>query len=184
MKTRSFTVAALVSGLIASLCCIGPAAAALFGIGTLGWLSALEMFRPYLIPLSLGFVAFAFYLSHRARKNCRDATCTTDPTRSPRGVWIGGILTIALLAFPFLPLPGNSEVISKATVIDVEGMTCGGCEKLVESVVGKLEGVTAVRANSSEGNVHVSFDSARVNVSSIVESINRETAYKAHIHEP
>ncbi|TNE85757.1 MAG: heavy-metal-associated domain-containing protein [Deltaproteobacteria bacterium] len=38
---------------------------------------------------------------------------------------------------------------------DVTGMTCGGCQRSVERVVGKLDGVLAVRVDLATGKVEV-----------------------------
>jgi copper chaperone CopZ len=184
MKSTSFSMAAIFSSLIASLCCIGPVVAALLGIGTFGFLTALETFRPYLTILSIALIGAAFYLSYRMRKKCADGSCETVRRPSIRGVWIGSILVVGLLAFPYLSFSQDPVVIPKAAVISVKGMTCAGCEKLVESVVGKLDGVSAVHASASEGKINVVIDSTKISLPSIITTLDRETPYKASIPNP
>ncbi len=181
MKSTSFSLAAIFSSLIASLCCIGPIAAAFLGIGSFGFLTMLETFRPYLTVLSIALIGAAFYLSYRIRKTCADGSCERDHRPSVRSVWIGSILVVGLLAFPYLSFSQDPVVIPKAAVISVKGMTCSGCEKVVESVVGKLDGVTAVHASAAGNNASITFDSAKVSLSMIVEAIGMETPYEAAI---
>lgn len=46
--------------------------------------------------------------------------------------------------------------------IRVEGMSCQHCLKAVEGALTALEGVSEARVSLQEGNVAVSYDSARV----------------------
>ena len=46
----------------------------------------------------------------------------------------------------------------KETIIKVEGMVCGGCEKRVVNAVSTIEGVKEVIANYNEGTVVVKSD--------------------------
>lgn len=179
MKSSSFSLTAIFSSLIASLCCIGPVVAALLGIGSFGFLTTLETLSPYLTILSIALIGAAFYLSYRMRKKCADGSCEKDNRRSIFKVWIGGILAVGLLAFPYISFSQDPAVIPKAAVISVKGMTCSGCEKLVESVVGKLDGVSAVHASAAEGKVSVVMDSTKLNANDVVEAIRSQTPYDA-----
>lgn len=62
--------------------------------------------------------------------------------------------------------PASTEV-----VIPVEGMTCGGCEQTIQEGVGKLPGVSRVRASHKEKKAWVSYDAARVQPQRIIEEI-------------
>lgn len=48
----------------------------------------------------------------------------------------------------------------KQATITIEGMTCGGCVRSVERVLGQLPGV--VRTEVAVGSARVAFDEARV----------------------
>ena len=41
------------------------------------------------------------------------------------------------------------------TVLKVEGMSCGGCEKRIENAVGDIKNVKKVEANHEDGTVKI-----------------------------
>lgn len=63
----TWTIAALGSALLASLCCIGPIVVGALGIGALGAASALESLRPYLLGLTGILIGAGFYWIYRKR---------------------------------------------------------------------------------------------------------------------
>jgi copper chaperone len=60
----------------------------------------------------------------------------------------------------------------QSTTLNVKGMTCGHCVKAVEGSVGELKGVDSVKVHLDEGKVDVSFDSAKVSLDKIKETID------------
>ncbi len=56
---------ALVAGLAASACCLGPLVLTIAGIGGAASALALEPYRPCLLVLTAGFLGLAFYLTYR-----------------------------------------------------------------------------------------------------------------------
>ena len=50
--------------------------------------------------------------------------------------------------------PANLETIEIAVI----GMTCGGCERTVQTAVGNLPGVQSVKASHSDSTALVTFD--------------------------
>lgn len=57
--------------------------------------------------------------------------------------------------------------------LNVNGMSCGGCEKRIALVLGRLGGICAIEADHRSGIVKVVFDSARVSDEAIRTSIER-----------
>jgi copper chaperone len=55
--------------------------------------------------------------------------------------------------------------------INVNGMTCGGCENAVKRVVGKLPGVASVEASHTASRVTVDFDEAQTSLDAIKSKI-------------
>lgn len=56
-------------------------------------------------------------------------------------------------------------------VLDVEGMRCGSCEKLVGEELSDLAGVSAVSADSRLGKVAIELDEQRVQLAQVVDLI-------------
>ncbi|WP_110113177.1 copper chaperone CopZ [Bacillus sp. CGMCC 1.16541] len=56
--------------------------------------------------------------------------------------------------------------------LQVKGMSCGHCVKVVEGSVGELAGVKSVKVNLESGTVDIVFDSSAVTVDAIKETID------------
>jgi copper ion binding protein len=54
----------------------------------------------------------------------------------------------------------------------VEGMTCSGCERTVQKVVGNLEGVMSSKADLQSSTVSVEYDPAKVTIDKIKNAVN------------
>ena len=57
-------------------------------------------------------------------------------------------------------------------VLQVEGMTCEGCETTIAKEVGKIDGVAEVKASHLDSIATIMFDTSRTNVVMISEKIN------------
>lgn len=55
--------------------------------------------------------------------------------------------------------------------IKVNGMSCSHCVNAVESSVGKLAGVSAVKVNLEDGEVTVEYDNQQTTLAQIKETI-------------
>jgi len=58
------------------------------------------------------------------------------------------------------------------TTFKVEGMSCNHCIIAIEGSVGKLDGVSHTKVNLKEGIVEVEYDSSKVNLDEIKETID------------
>ena len=56
-------------------------------------------------------------------------------------------------------------------VINIDGMTCGGCVKSVDSALTQLDGVQSVEVDLEGNKASVAYDSSAVAVDAIVEAI-------------
>jgi copper chaperone CopZ len=61
----------------------------------------------------------------------------------------------------------------KTLVIDVQGMTCNGCENTVQESIGSLAGVTEVKASHTDSLAIVSFDPGQTSVEDIQNAITK-----------
>lgn len=57
------------------------------------------------------------------------------------------------------------------SVLSVQGMTCGGCEKNIEFALCALAGVEAVQADHRTGKITITFDSAVTSSDRVREAI-------------
>lgn len=65
-------------------------------------------------------------------------------------------------------------------VINIDGMTCGGCVKSVDSALTQLNGVQSVEVDLEGNKAVVTYDSSAVAVDAIVEAIE-EAGFDAAI---
>jgi len=111
--SRKWTIAsaagAVLAALGASLCCIGPLAFAVLGIGGAGLLVKFEPYRPHFSVLTLLLLAAGFYLTYRparAPKVAGGADCACEhPESNKLGkvmLWISTVLVIGILIFPYI----------------------------------------------------------------------------------
>lgn len=56
-------------------------------------------------------------------------------------------------------------------ILDVKGMTCGGCEKAVKGVLHDLDGVDRVDVALKSGKVDIAYNNEIVTLEKIIEEI-------------
>jgi copper chaperone CopZ len=61
-------------------------------------------------------------------------------------------------------------------VVEIDGMTCAGCENTIESTIANLENVVKVKASYSTGNAIISLQDNTIDTLAIAEKIN-ESGY-------
>ncbi len=55
----------------------------------------------------------------------------------------------------------------------VEGMTCSGCERTVQKVVGNIEGVKSSRADLASSTLSIEYDPSKVTIDNIRSAVNK-----------
>ncbi|MFS4491252.1 mercuric transport protein MerTP [Maribacter sp. 2308TA10-17] len=184
----------VLTALAASICCITPVLAVLAGTtGLASTFSWIEPFRPYLIGFTVLVLAFAWYQKFK-RKTQEEIDCECD-VEKPKFINSKGFLFLitlfagAMLAFPHYahvfystPNVGNEVVyVEQSNVkeirVDIEGMTCSGCEAHIESEVNKLDGILKVDADYEAANTTVKYDETKVDLQKIETAI-LSTGYK------
>lgn len=96
-------VGSVVTAVVASICCIGPALLALAGAGTAGIFGTLDVYRPYFIGLAAVLLAAAFYFTYRKREVvCEDGSCRKIAAGKwdKISVWFAAVVTVAVIAIP------------------------------------------------------------------------------------
>jgi mercuric ion transport protein len=99
------------AGILGSLCCVGPLAAVLLGLGggVAGTLVAFEPYRPLFVAVALGALGYAGWKIHRrpAVACGADGVCAAPAVTRTYNVvfWIVTVAVLLLLAAPYyLPL--------------------------------------------------------------------------------
>jgi len=108
MKARSLPfleTGAVGSAIAASICCIGPLALALLGLGGGALLLSLAPFRPYFLGATALSLGGAFYLTYRtpAAEACAPGSPCALPTRSTHQkivLWVVTGVVILASTFP------------------------------------------------------------------------------------
>ena len=111
-RETSFTKAGLAASIVAavgaSICCIGPIAAAFLGLTSMGALVRYEPYRPVLTVITMAILAGAFYLAYRKRP---EDSCEPGSLCAIQGVtrvqkinrivlWIVTAIVLLILTFP------------------------------------------------------------------------------------
>jgi len=94
-------------------------------------------------------------------------------------------MTITLIALAVITAPaliaGDTDLPEGQAKVDIaiSGMSCGACCTKVESAVASLEGVVNVKADYKASVASVVYEPEKVNVETIVNTINTKTSFKA-----
>ena len=96
---------ALVVGLAASACCLGPLILAIVGIGGAASALALAPYRPYLLALTAAFLGLAFYLAYRRpASGCGPGNACEMPKANRLGkmlLWLVTLVVVLAATFPY-----------------------------------------------------------------------------------
>ncbi len=101
-------IGAVITGFLASACCIGPLLLVFLGIGSAGALAALEPYRPFFMAATLLFLGGGFYFTYRKPKmDCEDSACCTRGDKKIQKIllWLATLFALLMLFFPqIMPL--------------------------------------------------------------------------------
>ena len=102
-RLRLLEGGAIGAAFAASICCIGPLALALLGLGGGAILVALTPYRPLFVGACALFLGAAFYLAYRPAPQCApDSSCATPVSRTKQRLflWIVTAIISLIVAFP------------------------------------------------------------------------------------
>ena len=105
-SAKLLTGGALASAIAASVCCLGPLALALMGLGGGALLLRFEPYRPYLLGATAVFLGTAFFLAYRtppAEGCATDGSCPPASRRSGQrtALWIVTLVVLLAATFPY-----------------------------------------------------------------------------------
>ncbi|HHL73596.1 MAG TPA: copper chaperone [Bacteroidetes bacterium] len=74
----------------------------------------------------------------------------------------------------------ETAVATKVVTLDVEGMTCGGCEAAIKTTLKKIDGVQSVDASYEKGSAEVTVQQGKEQVQAMIEALDK-IGYKAKV---
>ena len=98
-------IGALISGLLASVCCIGPLLLAALGIGGAGLLARFEAYRPVFTGATFALLGAGFWLAYRKPKVVEGDECACEYPKTNRLgrvlLWIAAVVAVVFWASPY-----------------------------------------------------------------------------------
>lgn len=184
--------AGLLAAIAASLCCITPVLAVLGGLGGIASsFSFFEPLRPYLIGLTVLVLGFAFYKAYKP-KNKEDIECACDEDEkksflnSKAFLWVVTGVSILMFSFPsyshiFFPEAKKVVVVNESNIteanLQIEGMTCTGCEESVDYAIITENGVVSVTSSYKTGIAKVKYDKTKVKPEQLKKAVEEKVGY-------
>ena len=188
-KTTLSSTGSMIAAFVASLCCIGPVALAVLGLGGVALFTALGAYRPYIMALTLVLLGLAFFLTYRKHEvKCEDGTCRTESASkwNKIALWFAAIVVGFFLVFPYLNFPSSATSVSEQTLqtafFRVDGMTCTSCAKAVEITLKKNEGVSEANVLFEKNEAIVKYDPSKAKPEDLLSRIDA-LGYSAKILE-
>ncbi|MBK5208897.1 MAG: mercuric transport protein MerTP [Flavobacteriaceae bacterium] len=192
-KANTFAKVGILSAVAASLCCITPVLALFAGTTSIASsFSWMELFRPYLIGITILVLAFAWYQKLKPRTK-EEIECACEEDEKPpfmqtkKFLGIVTVFAFLMMAFPYYGQIFYPKTNKKVAVVssdniqeltfNVSGMTCPSCEEHVKHKVNKLNGIVNSKASYENGNAIIEFDRTKTNETEIEKAIN-STGYK------
>jgi len=105
MRAQSATLAgSVVSGILASACCLGPLVLSLLGVSGAAFAQRFEPLRPYLLVLTYGLLGGGFYMTYRpGNAGCVPGEACEMPRASRIGkvmLWVATVIVLLATLFP------------------------------------------------------------------------------------
>lgn len=184
----SWTMAgAMIAGIAASLCCIGPLLSLSLGLGSFAASSFFAQWRPALLALTFGLLGVAWYLAlSRAKATCVDRSCARVPGNA---TWLmlsfGTFLALASAAYPWwarierhtsraVPALAGAQTLSVA----IPTMDCAACAKGIEASLRRMPGVLHAHVDYATKRAEIAFDPAKTKRETLLAGID-ETGFPA-----
>jgi copper chaperone CopZ len=174
---------AIFSAVSLKICCWGPLfLTVVAGVsGSSVYFTWLIVLKPYLLAIAFLSLGYGFYQVYKPKNNC---DCNTDKKsffKYKFYVWLvaGFVILMTLTSyFPKLFYQYRQKEILKieqsnidTIQLDIEGMTCIGCEENINYSVNKLDGIIAINTSYKTGTSEIKFDRIITNFNKIEDVI-------------
>lgn len=196
------------SGILASLCCVGPLVIVLFGLGSVSFALTLSQYRLYFLGFGFMFMSVAIILHLRKINKTCDVNCFSVEGLKRERKFIASVVLsmgiIYVLAL-YVIVPSVSQIIYENAILKqtqsvssansnnldtnsnlhkldvrISEMKCAGCAIGVQSVLQSLNGVIDAKISYPEGTGEVKYNSNMITKEEIIKS-NAFSTYPAEI---
>ncbi|MFQ5834710.1 MAG: cation transporter [bacterium] len=195
------------SGILASLCCIGPLVIILFGSGTVSFALSISQYKPYFLGLAFLFMVSAIVLHLRKKnKTCGIHCFSLEGLKREKPFILSVILSMVIIyvlsLYVVMPtispiiygqsgetasLPQTGKTVNPINEnsnlhllsLKINGMTCAGCAYGIQSILESLDGVVKAKVNYPEGTASVIYDADKITKEEIANSL--ESSYSAEV---
>lgn len=188
MDQKKSLKAAIITAVLASICCVGPLVLLALGISGawIGNLSALEPYRPFFMLITALFLGYAFYKIYRKPKaeECEPGSYCANPKSdkiNKISLWTVTLIVVVLFSIPYLAKDisqrGNQTNITTDTgqtvnletvVLSVPGMHCASCPLTVRTSLEKVKGVNKAEVLYEQRLAIVKFDPSQTKVEDLI----------------
>lgn len=190
-NSKGAAATGIIAAIAASSCCIPPVIAAIAGVGGISSsLSWMEPLRPYLIGLAVVGIGYAWYVNLKP-KQLDDCGCEIDKPKfyQTKGFLIGmTVFAAASISFPyysgiFFSSSPSTELLNVSAEnlvlgnLEIDGMTCTGCEHHVNQVLNDSPGVVTASSSYDDGVANIQFDKSITSLPELAKSVEEETGY-------
>jgi copper chaperone CopZ len=142
------------------------------GLSAAGIATFFERFRPMFLIIAALLLGVGFYLNYFRKERCTPGSVCDKPNprlrRMNRGMlWVSTGLVVAFALFPSYvgilfsvqPIAAESTPASTSEwTINIDGMTCAGCEAAVNESLAEVPGVVHAKASYADANAVISVD--------------------------
>jgi len=187
MKSKNL---GLISALVGSVCCVGPALLAFLGLfGFAG--GFFSGYHWYFIAAGVIGVAIAWWQFFREKKHLHALAARMRNEGTTRAILtLATVVIVVVLGFSTYPLlarrasspasPVATTAAMKSITLPVSGMDCAICAVPIRARLHELAGVDKVDVDVPNGEVSVNYDPSKVKPGQLVAAIN-STGYKASL---
>lgn len=139
----------VLTGLAASLCCIGPLLSLSLGLGSFAAAAWFAQWRLVLLVVTFALLGLAWWLTYRRPKaDCADGTCARPPGKAARAaLWLGTLVALAAAIYPSLPAAKRRIELAAIAADDarfsvlIPSMDCPPCAAGIEASLQRAPGV-------------------------------------------
>lgn len=211
-KNTKWTIFGSVGAAVgAAVCCLGPVVLVSLGVSGawIGSLSALEPYRPLFMVVAAGFLGFGYYRVYGAsnQEECGEGEECEVPRANLANrvsLWVATVAVAALFASPYLLTLGLDDASAAGTdstpaatsavaagasktnlataTLEVDGMTCGGCARTIQSTLEGIEGVEDARVSYEASRARVDYDPSKVSVEKLTTATT-EVGYPSKLDQ-